>query len=94
MKRLTLTLFAKLMAATLLLIVIRALAEVFRLEYARIDPPLAYADARPFIIGALAAAVSLALVLLALQLQKPRTAIVVAGATVIGLFIYRVYFVS
>ena len=79
--------------AVLLIIVIRALAEVFRLEYVRPDPPLTYGEARPFIAGALAAAVSLLFTLLAIQFDKPRTALLIACLTVIGLFIYRAYYI-
>ena len=93
MIRFSLTLVAKLFAAILIIIVIRALAEVFRLEYVRIDPLVTYADVRPFIIGALAAAIALALSLLAIQFSHPRSAIVIAALTVAGLFIYRVYFI-
>jgi hypothetical protein len=93
MTRFSLTLAAKLLAAILIIIVIRALAEVFRLESVRIDPPVAYADVRPFIIGALAAAIALALALVAIQFDRPRSAIVLACLTVIGLFAYRVYFI-
>ncbi len=93
MTRFSLNVVAKILAAILLIIVIRALGEVFRLEYVRPEPPLTYAEARPFIIGALAAALSLALALLAVQLDRPRSAILLACLTVIGLFIYRVYFI-
>jgi hypothetical protein len=93
MTRFSFTLVAKLLAAILLIIVIRALGEVFRLEYVRPDPPLTYAEARPFIAGALAAAVSLLVTMLAIQFDKPRNAILLACLTVIGLFIYRVYYI-
>jgi len=93
MTRFSLTLVAKLFAAILLIIVIRALGEVFRLEYVRPGPPLTYAEARPFIAGALAAAVSLLVTLFAIQLDKPRSAILLACLTVIGLFIYRAYYI-
>ena len=94
MKRLSLTLIAKLFAAVLLLVVLRCLGEVFRLEYVSTEPALDYAAARPFIIAALAAALSLALSLLAIQFSKPRSAIFLASLTVAGLFIYRVYFIA
>jgi hypothetical protein len=45
------------------------------------------------VIGGLAAAVALALALLAIQFDRPRAAIVLGGATIVGLFIYRVYFI-
>ena len=68
MTRFSLTLVAKLFAAILIIIVIRALGELFRIEYVRPDPPLTYPEARPFIAGALAAAVSLLVTLLAIGL--------------------------
>ena len=93
MTRFSLTLVAKLLAAILNIIVIRALVEVFRLEYIHIDPAVTYTDVRPFIIGALAAAIALAISLLAIQFDRPRGAVVIAALTVIGLFVYRVYFI-
>jgi hypothetical protein len=93
MTRFSLTLFAKLLAALMLIVIIRALAEVFRLEYVRLDPAVTYADVRPFIVGGLAAAIALALTLLAIQFDKPRSAIFLASIALIGLFVYRVYFI-
>lgn len=53
---------------------------------------LAYGDVRPFIISALAAALSLAAVLLAIWASRPGAAVTLACITVAGLFVYRVYF--
>jgi hypothetical protein len=94
MKRLSLTLIAKLFAAVLLLVVVRCLGEVFRLEYASADGAVSYAAVRPYIIAALAAALSLALALLTIQLARPRAAIIIACLTVAGLFVYRVYVIA
>jgi hypothetical protein len=91
MKRFSLNLIAKFFAALLLLVVIRALGEVFRLEYLRGDA-LVFGEVRPFIIGALAAALSLGLSLLAIWGARPSIAIVLASFTIAGLFVYRVYF--
>ena len=92
MSRFSLILLARCAAALLLLIVIRSLGEVFRLEYGRADLP-GYGEIRPFIIGALAAALALAVTLLAIVLDRPRTGLVLAGLTVVALFFYRVYFI-
>jgi len=92
MTRFSLNLLAKLLATLLLIIVIRALGEVFRLEYVRGEFPL-YGEIRPFVIGALAAALSLGVVLLAIWGGRPSPAIVIACLAVAGLFIYRVYFI-
>ena len=91
MTRFSLNLLAKLLAALLLLIVIRALSEVFRLEYQR-GEAMTYAEGRPFIVGAIAAALSLAAALLAVSLGRSRLAVVVACFAIAGLFIYRLYF--
>lgn len=91
MKRFSINLLAKLLAVLLLIIVIRTLGEVFRLEYLRGDA-IAYGDVRPFIISALAAALSLAVVLLAIWAARPGVAVTLACITVAGLFVYRVYF--
>jgi hypothetical protein len=91
MTRFPLYLIAKLLAAMLLIIVIRALGEVFRLEYIRVEA-LTYAEIRPYIAGGLAAAVALALVLLAIWAGRPGTALVLACIAIAGLFVYRIYF--
>jgi hypothetical protein len=91
MKRFSINLLAQLLAILLLVIVIRTLGEVFRLEYLR-GGALAYGDVRPFIISALAAALSLTAVLLAIWAARPGVAVTLACITVAGLFVYRVYF--
>jgi hypothetical protein len=93
MKRFSLNLFAELLAAVLLLILIRALGEVFHLEYTRGAFP-GYGEIRPFLIGAMAAALGLALVLLAIWARRPGPAIVLACLVIAGLLIYRVNFWS
>jgi hypothetical protein len=90
MTRFSLNLLAKLLAAVLLVIVIRALGEVFRLEYVRAELP-SYGEVRPFLIGALAAAMSLGVTLLAMWAGRPSSAIVLACLAIAGLFVYRVY---
>jgi hypothetical protein len=91
MTRFSLNLLAKLLAALLLVVVIRALGEVFGLEYMRGEFP-AYGEVRPFLIGAIAAAISLAVTLLALWAGRPGPAIVLACLAIAGLFVYRLYF--
>jgi hypothetical protein len=91
MKHFSIKLLAQFLAILLLVIVIRALAEVFRLEHLRGDA-LTVSDVRPFIIGALAAALSLAAVLLAIWTARSAVAVALACITVAGLFVYRVYF--
>ena len=91
MTRFSLNLLAKLFAALLLVVVIRALGEVFRLEYVRGEFP-AYGEIRPFLIGTMAAALALAVTLLALWAGRPGPAIVLACLAIAGLFVYRLYF--
>jgi hypothetical protein len=91
MKRFSINLLAQLLAILLLVIVIRTLGEVFRLEYLR-GGALAYVEVRPFIVSALAAALSLAVVLLAIWAARPGVAVALACITVAALFVYRVYF--
>jgi hypothetical protein len=93
MNRLAPPLLAKAGAGVLLLIVIRTLGEVFRLEYASGDA-LTLAQVRPFIVGALAAAVALAIALIAIQLARPRLAFAVAISAVLLLFMYKVLWVG
>jgi hypothetical protein len=89
MTRFSLMLIAKILAAMLLLIVLRCLAEVFILEY--VNPRgLPYTEIRPLVIGAFAASASLTLTLLAIQLGWSRAAIFVATVTVAALFAYQV----
>ena len=89
MKHLTPPLLAKLGAGILLLIVIRALGEVFRLEF-MLGEALTIAAIRPFIVGALAAALALALALLANWADRPRLAIAITLLTIPALLIYKV----
>jgi hypothetical protein len=91
MQRFSINLLARLLTALLLIIVIRSLAEVFRLEYLR-GEALAYGEVRPFILGALAATLSLAIALLAIWAARPGIATVLICFTLAGLFVYRVYF--
>jgi hypothetical protein len=89
----TLQLLAKVAAGILLLIVVRSLGEVFRLEGLR-GGALTIAEIRPFIIGALVAALALALALTAILARRPRAAIVIGVLTVAGLFVYRVFYIG
>jgi hypothetical protein len=89
----TLQLLAKVAAGILLLIVVRSLGEVFRLEGLR-GGALTIAEIRPFIIGALVAALALALALTAILARRPRATIVIGVLTVAGLFVYRVFYIG
>jgi hypothetical protein len=91
MKRFSISLLAKLLAVLLLIIVIRVLAEVLRLDYLHGDT-LTFAQIRPFILSAFAATLSLAAALLAIWAARPSIAVALACITVAGLFVYRVHF--
>ena len=89
MKHLTPPLLARLGAGILLLIVIRALGEVFRLEFVQ-GEALTIEAIRPFIVGALAAALALAMALLANWADRPRLSMAITLLTILALFIYKV----
>lgn len=89
MTRFSPPLLAKLGAAILLLIVIRSLGEVFRLEYVRGDA-LAIAEIHPFVVGALVAAMALAIALLTIWAERPRVSMAVTLLTIPSLIIYKV----
>ena len=77
-------------AAILLLVTIRSLAEVYRLEFhgrrRLVDPA-----ARMFVAGSLVAAVAQGATLLARALGRPRIAVVVPPLTVAVLFVWKVF---
>jgi hypothetical protein len=89
MKRPSPSQLANLGVGVLILIVIRSLSEVFRLEYLR-GTTLTIGEIRPFILGALGAAVALAAALLANWAGWPRLSAAIAACAVILLFIYKV----
>ena len=89
MKRPSPSQLAAIGVAVLLLIVIRTLGEVFRLEYVRGDA-LTLGEIRPFIVGALAASVALAVSLLANWAGRLRLSAIIAASTVVLLIIYKV----
>lgn len=93
MRRLSLPLLAKIGAGVLLLIVMRALGEVFRLEYA-VGDALTLAQIRPFIVGALGAAAALAVALLAILAGWQRLALAVAIGAILLLFAYKVLWIG
>ena len=93
MTRLSPPVLAKIGAGVLLLIVIRSLGEVFRLDYIR-GEALTIGDIKPFVIGALAASLALAVTLAASLADRPRLAIAVTLLTILGLFIYKVFFIG
>ena len=89
-KRLSPSLLAKIGAGVLILIVIRSLGEVFRLEYLR-GEALTIAEIRPFIAGALGAAAALAIALVGKWTERPRLSATVALCAVVLLFLYKVF---
>jgi hypothetical protein len=90
MQHLTPPLLARIGAGILLLIVIRSLGEVFRLEFVR-GEALTIEVIRPFIVGAFAAALALGLTLLASLANRPRLSMAVTLLTIAALFIYKVF---
>ncbi len=72
----------------LLLIVIRSLAEFFRLRFVHGDA-LTIAQVTPFVAGALFAALALALAAVCHAAALHRASIAVVVATVIALFVYK-----
>jgi hypothetical protein len=73
----------------LLLVVIRSLAEYFRLRYVHGDA-LTIAQVTPYVAGALFAAVALALTVACYLAARHRASIGIAIATVVSLLIYKV----
>ncbi len=73
----------------LLLIVIRSLAEFFRLRFVLGDA-LTFAQATPFVAGALFAALALALAAVCHAAALHRASIAIALATIISLIVYKV----
>jgi hypothetical protein len=92
MTRFSLLLVAKIFVVLLLLVILRCLGEVFIVEYTN---PSGVPDDlfHPFLVGAFAATLALALMLLQIQIGWLRGAIFIGAATIAGLFVYRVYFV-
>lgn len=84
---------AKVGAGLLLLVVIRCLGEFFRLAHLR-GEALTIADIRPFVIGALVAALALAAALICILAGTPQLAIAIAGITIAGLFVWKVFVVG
>jgi hypothetical protein len=90
MQHLTAPQLARIGAGILLLIVIRSLGEVFRLEFIR-GEALTIGVIRPFVVGALAAALALGLALLASLADRPRLSMAITLLTTFALFIYKVF---
>ena len=88
-KRPSPSLLANIGVGVLLLIIIRSLSEIFRLEYVRGDA-LTTAEIRPFVAGALGAVVALAAALLANWTERQRLSATIALCAVILLLIYKV----
>jgi hypothetical protein len=73
----------------LLLVIIRALGEYFRLQYLLGDV-LAIGQVTPYVAGALFAAVALAPTLICYSAALYRVSIAIATATLVVLFVYKV----
>jgi hypothetical protein len=84
---------AQVFIAVLLLVIIRSLGEVFRLQYLHGDA-LVIGQVIPYVIGALFAAVGLALTLICYFVSRYRTSTAIAATTLILLFLYKVVVVS
>ena len=77
----------------LILIVLRCLAEVFRLQYVH-GASLQIADILPYVGSALATALVLAAALIGQMFGYHRAVIGGVSATVLGLFIYKIAFMG
>jgi hypothetical protein len=75
--------------AILLLIVVRSLAEFFRLKYAHGDS-LTIAQVTPFVVGALTATLALALAAIWHAADFHRASIATTLAAIIGLLTYKI----
>ncbi len=84
---------AQLCIGILLLVIVRSLGEVFRLQYVH-GEALAIAQLTPYVGGALFAAVALALTILCYFASLYRTSMAITGATVILLLAYKVVIVG
>jgi hypothetical protein len=73
----------------LLLVVIRSLAEFFRLQYVH-GSALTIAQVTTFIAGALFAAVALALAVACYAAALHRTSVGIAVTTVVALLVYKI----
>jgi hypothetical protein len=92
MTRFSLLLVAKILVVLLLLVILRCLGEVFIVEYTN-PRGVPHDLVHPFVVGAFAATLALALTLLQIQIGWLRGAIFIGAATIAGLLVYRIYFV-
>ena len=81
--------FAQVSIGVLLLVIIRSLGEYFRLQYLHGDA-LVIGQVTPYVVGALFAAVALALTVACYFAGLFRTSIAISAATVVLLFAYKV----
>jgi hypothetical protein len=75
--------------ALLLLLIVRSLAEVFRLEHVS-HGRVTMTETRPFVLGVLVAAIALGGSLVARGVRRTRLATGIVGVTIAMLFVYRV----
>jgi hypothetical protein len=88
MKRPSALRLTKISIGVLLLVIVRSLSEVFRLQY-QLGEALAIGQVTPYVAGALFAAVALALTVICYFVSLYRTSMAIAAATLILLLIYK-----
>jgi hypothetical protein len=79
---------AQVSISVLLLVIVRSLSEVFRLQY-QLGKALLIAQVTPYVAGALFAAVALALTVISYFASLYRTSVAINAITLILLFIYK-----
>jgi hypothetical protein len=89
MPRLSERRLAQISIGVLLLVIVRSLGEYFRLQYVHGDT-LVVGQVTPYVAGALFAAIALALTITCYFANRYRVSIVIAAATLILLFVYKV----
>lgn len=80
---------AQLAIGVLLLVIVRALGEFFRLQYLH-GAVMVVGEVAPYVGGALFATVALALTIICYFASFYRASMAIAGASIVALFIYKV----
>ena len=80
---------AQVCIGVLLLVIVRSLSEVFRLQYVH-GEALLIGQVTPYVAGALFASVALALTVVCTFANLYRTSMAIAGSTIVLLFVYKV----
>jgi len=84
---------AQVSIVVLLLVIIRSLSEVFRIQYLN-GPAIVIEKVTPFIAGALFAVVALALAIICYFANLYRIVMVITTGTLVVLFVYKVVVVG